>query len=55
VSNDENRKPAEAQPARRKPYEPPVLRRWGSLKELTRGGAGRAAEPGIDGAKKTRF
>ena len=37
----------------RKPYRKPTLRRWGTLRELTRGGGGTRAE----GAKlpKTRF
>jgi hypothetical protein len=52
VNEGENKKTDESAPTR-KPYEPPRLRRWGNLKEITRGGGGRAAEPGL--GKKTRF
>jgi hypothetical protein len=35
-------------------YRPPVLMRWGTLRELTEGGGGFKMEPG-GGGRRTRF
>jgi hypothetical protein len=44
----------EGQPAKPAEYQPPLLTRWGNLRELTEGGGGTKMEPG-GGRRRTRF
>lgn len=48
----DNKKDQQSSNPAKKPYAKPVLRRWGTLRELTRGGGGTKNEPSHS---KTRF
>jgi len=48
----ETEPPKAEDPPARLPYQPPRLTRWGTLKELTRGGGGTKSEPS---KRRTRF
>ncbi|MGQ0562071.1 MAG: lasso RiPP family leader peptide-containing protein [Gemmatimonadota bacterium] len=45
--------PTERAQPDRKPYEKPSVKRWGTLRELTRGGGGTLREPITK--RRTRF
>ena len=52
--SEEKKEHSEKKQEARKPYGPPTLTRWGTLRELTQGSGGKKAEPPGPRAPRSR-